>query len=104
MMTATFGGLTRDILVQNPTPEKGCGRIFHSRADLYATTALFGAAVYLVLLKNPYLFGITNASIRIGAGAGSAMGLRWLARRYELGLPTWTKPEWKTWDGSKRNN
>ena len=42
MFTATFGGVVRDVLMHRPV------RILHSYADIYATTALSGATVYML--------------------------------------------------------
>ena len=47
MVTATFGGLTRDVVCQLPKQTQGVGRILHSEAPLYATTALAGGAAYV---------------------------------------------------------
>jgi len=109
MMTSTFGGLTRDVLCNLPSnpsfiqAEKdgtvkrwqGNGGILHSKSDLYATTALLGAGVYVLLLKSPVLFSMTSVPVRILAGAGSAMGLRLAASNYGLGLPAWDKMSWE---------
>lgn len=60
MVTATFGGLTRDVLSGRP------GRILHSFEEIYATTALGGATAYVALhrLKAP-------APVRILGGVGT---------------------------------
>merc|ERR1719428_2686705 len=69
MMTATFGGLTRDIVCRKPP------RILHSESDIYATTALAGAAVYIGLRAvAPFQLGL-----RIAAGFGTAVLLRAVA-------------------------
>src|SRR3546814_19912460 len=41
MMTATFGGMIRDVLCQKPA------RILHSDVEIYATTAIAGSACYV---------------------------------------------------------
>jgi len=38
MMTATFGGLTRDTLCGLPSDTHGNGRILHSEREIYAST------------------------------------------------------------------
>lgn len=81
--TATFGGLTRDVLCGMPG-YLSRGRILHSSKELYACTAAAGAAVYVAALR----VGLA-LSVRLSAGVLSAMAMRWLARRYEIGLPTW---------------
>ena len=60
MVTATFGGLTRDVLSGRP------GRILHSFEEIYATTALGGATAYVILhrLKAP-------TPVRILGGVGT---------------------------------
>jgi len=82
MFTATFGGLVRDVLMQRPP------RILHSYTDLYATTALSGAIVYMVVRS----FG-APVGVRILAGAGTAIAMRWAAWKYDLRLPTFDIPE-----------
>ena len=78
VMTATFGGIVRDILVQRPA------RIFHSYADMYATTAAFGALSYIVARK----IGLPP-SLRILVGFGAGMGLRIAADTYDIRLPVY---------------
>eukprot|EP01065_Artemidia_motanka_P012635 TRINITY_DN16963_c0_g1_i1.p1 TRINITY_DN16963_c0_g1~~TRINITY_DN16963_c0_g1_i1.p1 ORF type:complete len:252 (+),score=43.50 TRINITY_DN16963_c0_g1_i1:63-818(+) len=85
MFTATFGGLTRDVLCSQPTGATGRGRILHSRAEIYATTALAGASVYVVARKFP-----VSPAVCIAAGAATAVLLRAEACRSGLVLPTWT--------------
>lgn len=78
MMTATFGGLTRDILCQRPA------RILHAHADIYASTALAGSGAYMLCRAA----GLPLA-IRIGAGVGATAGLRVHAWTQGTRLPTW---------------
>ena len=75
VLTACGGGLIRDLLV-NEIPS-----IFTH--DLYASAALLGGLVY-ILLRN---FGV-NSEIQIGATIASALLLRTLALKYGLGLPS----------------
>jgi uncharacterized membrane protein YeiH len=75
VLTACGGGLIRDLLV-NEIPS-----IFTH--DLYASAALLGGLVY-ILLGN---FGV-NSEIQIGATIASALLLRTLALKYGLGLPS----------------
>ncbi len=75
VLTACGGGVIRDLLV-NEIPS-----IFTN--DLYASAALLGGLIY-VLLGN---FGI-NSEIQIAATVSSALLLRTLALKYGLGLPT----------------
>lgn len=96
-VTATFGGLTRDVICGIPSSGSR-GRIFHSKADLYATTAAGGASVYALLrqLRAPL-------SARILGGVASAVALRWAANEFAIGLPTWNDMRWKV-DGSDLGN
>jgi uncharacterized membrane protein YeiH len=75
VLTACGGGVIRDLLV-NEIPS-----IFTH--DLYASAALLGGLIY-VLLGN---FGI-NSEIQIAATVSSALLLRTLALKYGLGLPS----------------
>ena len=75
ILTACGGGVIRDLLV-NEIPS-----IFTH--DLYASAALLGELIY-VLLGN---FGI-NSEIQIAATVSSALLLRTLALKYSLGLPS----------------
>ena len=75
ILTACGGGVIRDLLV-NEIPS-----IFTQ--DLYASAALLGGLIY-VLLGN---FGI-NSEIQIAATVSSALLLRTLALKYGLGLPS----------------
>lgn len=75
VVTATFGGVLRDV-VCNEIPT-----IFKT-SHLYATCALLGSIVYL-LLSNSAL-GEAGASV---VAIGVAAGLRLLAMRYDIVLP-----------------
>lgn len=79
MMTATFGGMIRDVLAQRKP------RILHSYAELYATTALMGSAAYLTAraLAMPL-------PVRIVSGVATSMVARWAAWTYDLKLPVWS--------------
>ncbi len=78
MATATFGGAVRDVLCKRDV------RIFHSHAEIYATTAAGGATAYLVAraARVPVRF-------RIAAGLGTAGMLRYFAWMEGIRLPTW---------------
>ena len=78
IMTATFGGIVRDILVQRPT------RIFHSYADIYATTAASGALVYILARG----VGLPPA-VRIISGVSAGSGFRVAADTYDIRLPVY---------------
>ena len=81
VMTATFGGLTRDVLVAR----EGGVRILHSHAELYASCAGAGAGAYLAAaaLRAPLW-----ARVCLGVGAGAAA--RAAAWQQGLRLPTWS--------------
>ena len=74
MITASFGGLLRDV-VANREP-----LIF--RDDLYATAALFGAGVYAVLAASP-----ATEAVAFAGGGAAALLLRGAAIVWKLGLP-----------------
>ena len=78
MFTATFGGVVRDVLMRRPV------RILHSYTDIYATTALTGAATYMLVRAAG-----APVSARILAGAGVAIAMRKLAWTNDLRLPTY---------------
>lgn len=84
MFTATFGGMVRDVLCRRQP------RILHSNAEIYATTALYGATAYVAARA----LG-ANPAGRIFCGVSSAMGLRYLAAQHDLKLPLapWFKKE-----------
>ena len=79
MMTCTFGGLTRDTLLNRPV------RILHPYSDAYASIAFVGAAGYLTLRA----VAPAQQALRIG---GTVLGVV-LARKvtWENGyrLPYW---------------
>ena len=75
VLTACGGGVIRDLLV-NEIPS-----IFTH--DLYASAALLGGLIYVLLGH----FGI-NSEIQIAATVSSALLLRALALKYGLGLPS----------------
>lgn len=78
MVTATFGGVVRDVLCGRPV------RIVHSTAELYASTALAGATVYLVSKR---VGG--SPAMRIPAAIATCMGIRYCAVQNDLKLHTW---------------
>ncbi|KAI8612365.1 UPF0126 domain-containing protein [Chytriomyces sp. MP71] len=82
MMTATFGGATRDTLLNRPV------RILHPYADVYAPIALAGAAGYLGLRA------LTPAlqALRIGVCVIGVVGLRWMAWTQGWRLSYWDLP------------
>ena len=80
MATATFGGVVRDVLCRREV------RILHSRAEIYATTALAGASGYLAARK----VGL-GAGGRVGLGVALAVGLRAWAWNHGVRLPVWEK-------------
>jgi len=96
IMTSTFGGIVRDILVQRPA------RIFHSYADIYATTAASGALAYILARQA----GLPPA-LRIISGFSAGMGLRIAADTYDIRLPVYDSPLSKqaaASKGDKRHN
>ena len=79
MMTSTFGGLTRDTLLNRPV------RILHPYSDTYAPIAFVTAANYLILQAvAPSLQGL-----RIAVSVSLAVGLR-----YESWTQGWRLPHW----------
>lgn len=79
MMTATFGGLTRDTLLNRPV------RILHPYSDTYAPIAFSSAASYLALRAvAPQWQGA-----RILTAVGMAVALRHQAWSHGWRLPRW---------------
>ena len=82
-VTATFGGIMRDILCCKPV------RIVHSHAEIYSVTAITGASVFVGLrqLGLPPVF-------RIMGGVLSAVSMRYWATKYNITLPvaSWFNP------------
>lgn len=76
--TATFGGMTRDVLCGLPV------RIVHSNAEIYAQPALAGATVYLIARR----MGSVPA-VSIGMALATCMGSRFVAIRNNVKLHTW---------------
>lgn len=80
-VTATFGGLTRDVICgldgrsagSTLAPVTSRGRILHSNAPLYAECAMLGASCYMVARR----FHVPMPA-RIGAGVLSAVALRYV--------------------------
>lgn len=86
-MTGVAGGIIRDVLL-NEVP-----LVFRKDITLYATAAITGATVYVVMhhfLKQP----LWSA----GAGVIVVLTLRFLAIRWE-----WKLPEFKTSDGDRED-
>jgi len=97
VVTATFGGVTRDVICGldgrsdvPKAPLTSSVRIFHSNANLYAEVAMFSASCYMAARHFH-----APAAVRIGVGIGAALGLRFAADKYALGLPTWDQPDFK---------
>lgn len=59
VMTATFGGFTRDVVCAQPV------RILHSHAECYASCCLCGAALYTVLISMPALPVLTQVGVPV---------------------------------------
>ena len=78
MVTATFGGMVRDVLCRRPA------RILHSKADIYASTALAGATAFLALRSAGMPVGV-----RILGGVGTAVALRYWAWTQGIRLSTY---------------
>jgi len=76
VMTATFGGVVRDILCEQPV------RIMHSDQELYATCAMIGSATYMISKA----FGISSAW-RTTFGIIMNCLMRWAALTWDLTLP-----------------
>lgn len=77
VVTGAFGGVLRDILI-NEVP-----LIF--RKDLYATACLAGTVVYWIVME------CGGSSVASGLScAGTVILLRFLALKYNLGLPSLT--------------
>lgn len=76
MITATFGGVIRDVLTKRPP------RILHSNSEIYATTALSGATVYLAIRS----LG-ASPLFRIAGGIITAVAMRYAAVEYNIRLP-----------------
>lgn len=81
MMTATFGGLARDVVCAEP--------VLIMRKELYATCAMAGATVYVVL-------GMLDLPFNISAIAGFAVAFSLRAGGIYLG---WTLPPYKARPG-----
>ena len=85
VMTATGGGVVRDVIVGRPP------RIFHSYATAYATPAAAGAATYLIARR----MGVST-SARIVAGASVGIVGRLVAEQGNVRLPLYESEEAKT--------
>ena len=94
MMSATFGGVMRDVLTRRPV------RILHARVDgtsktLYGSAALAGAALF-VFLQTHFPAGDTDAQAL--AGFLATVIIRVYAYTFRV-----TLPEWMGYVGSKRD-
>lgn len=76
LFTATFGGVTRDVLVKKDV------RIMHSHAELYATPAIIGSSTYCAVKT----LGGTPA-MRIVSGMATAILSRYIAHKQDIRLP-----------------
>ncbi len=85
VITATFGGIVRDVLGGEPP-------VILSR-EIYATAALAGAVVFMVLM-------VIGASRELAVGAGFSIGLliRAAALRYGWSLPQYRQSRGRPWD------
>ncbi|ETV95919.1 hypothetical protein H310_10584 [Aphanomyces invadans] len=79
MVTATFGGLTRDVLLNRSV------RILYSHAEIYAIIALVGAAAYLSLQR----LAPTRQALRITVCILLVVMLRQQAWTHGWRMPTW---------------
>mmetsp|Transcript_19089 Transcript_19089/g.59662 ORF Transcript_19089/g.59662 Transcript_19089/m.59662 type:complete len:98 (-) Transcript_19089:198-491(-) len=78
MFTATFGGLTRDVLLRRPV------RILHSHAEIYAAPALLGGAATALWLRA----APTQVEQALLLGLWLTIQVRVLALNRGLALPT----------------
>ncbi len=78
LSTATFGGVTRDVLMRRPP------RILHSYAELYATTAITGSIVYLAARA-----AALPVAARIVSCVLTVTAMRWYAWSFNATLPVW---------------
>jgi len=83
VITSTGGGMVRDTLCKRPV------RVLHSYSEIYATTALSGSAVYLLMRK--LAPGPSTLPLRIICGMSTAILLRVYASTYGTKLPTLTQ-------------
>jgi uncharacterized membrane protein YeiH len=82
VMTGVAGGMCRDLM---------CGEIpliLRSHVYLYATAAMAGAIVFLILSKN-----VDNRMICMACGAGMIIALRFAALRWKWRLPVFESSE-----------
>lgn len=82
MFSATFGGLTRDVLCQKPP------RILYSAREIYAIPALAGGAATTAVIR---FFSSTMLAEAICLGFWVAIELRVLAVNHGIRLPTFPK-------------
>ncbi len=78
--TATFGGAVRDVLCKRDV------RIFHSHAEIYATTAAGGATAYLLARAAG-----APLAVKVAVGLGTAGALRYMAWKDGIRLPVWSR-------------
>jgi uncharacterized membrane protein YeiH len=82
LLTATFGGVTRDTLCKRPT------RILHAHAETYGITAVGGATAYMAARALKF-----SPAVRIYSGMATCVALRYVARRDGKRLPTYKNIE-----------
>ena len=78
MMTATFGGVVRDILCQQKP------WIFHRDSGLYASTALGGATAFVTATRYAKL----PVSVGMISCIATCVGMRYVSWKHSVGLPT----------------
>ena len=78
LLTATFGGVVRDIICKRPV------RICHSNAEIYGTTAIAGSTVYMAARGLNF-----SPAVRIASGVSMAVLARYGARKKGRRLPVW---------------
>lgn len=81
-VTATFGGVMRDVLLNEPP--------LILKQDIYATAALIGAAVYVGLVAAG-----TDADVAAPVAAAAAFAIRAAAIRFNIPSPKFGRPRLK---------
>jgi uncharacterized membrane protein YeiH len=79
--------MTRDVLCGLPADAVGNGRVLHSNADLYASSAVAASLTYLTAASLALPF-----QVRIALGVLAGFTTRSMATEHEIGMPTWTEP------------
>ncbi|CAK4664081.1 hypothetical protein LEN26_000993 [Aphanomyces euteiches] len=83
MITATFGGVTRDVVLNRPV------RILYSHAEIYGVVALAGATVYLSLHR----FAPKHQATRILVCIAFVVAMRQQAWTHGWRMPVWKAHE-----------